>query len=52
VAAGQDVLHLHLHVIPRFPGDSYRVVADWLANPSREGLDAIAQSIRLRRVRR
>jgi histidine triad (HIT) family protein len=46
-AAGQDVFHLHLHVIPRFVGDSYRVIADWSASPSREELDAVAQTIRL-----
>ena len=51
-AAGQDVFHLHLHVIPRFPGDAYRVVADWSASPSREELDAVAHAIRLRHVRR
>jgi histidine triad (HIT) family protein len=46
-AAGQDVFHLHLHVIPRFTGDSYRVVADWSANPPRGELEAVAQAIRL-----
>ena len=46
-AAGQDVFHLHLHVIPRLTGDFYRVVADWSASPGREKLDAVAQTIRL-----
>src|SRR5258708_11707420 len=27
-AAGQEVPHVHLHVIPRFTGDSYRVSAE------------------------
>jgi diadenosine tetraphosphate (Ap4A) HIT family hydrolase len=27
-AAGQEVPHVHLHVIPRFAGDSYRVVVN------------------------
>jgi histidine triad (HIT) family protein len=47
-AAGQDVFHLHLHVIPRFVGDSYQVTADWSASPSREELDAVARGIRVR----
>jgi diadenosine tetraphosphate (Ap4A) HIT family hydrolase len=46
-AAGQDLPHLHLHVIPRFVTDSYRVVTDYPSNPLREELDAIAQAIRL-----
>lgn len=28
-AAGQDVFHLHLHVVPRYPGDGVVVTADW-----------------------
>jgi histidine triad (HIT) family protein len=45
-AAGQDVFHLHLHVIPRFAGDSYRVIVDWSPGPPREELDAVGQRIR------
>jgi histidine triad (HIT) family protein len=45
-AAGQEVPHVHLHVIPRFTGDAYRVVADYSAAPTRETLDAVARSIR------
>jgi diadenosine tetraphosphate (Ap4A) HIT family hydrolase len=44
-AAGQDVPHLHLHVMPRFAGDSYRVETT-TARPSREELEAVAQAIR------
>ena len=44
-AAGQEVPHIHLHVLPRFVGDTYRVVADFSANPAREELDAVAQAI-------
>jgi histidine triad (HIT) family protein len=36
-AAFQDVFHLH--VIPRFPGDAFRITADWSATPSREEID-------------
>ncbi|WP_159943505.1 MULTISPECIES: HIT family protein [unclassified Nocardiopsis] len=28
-AAGQEVFHVHLHVFPRFPGDSFSVQAAW-----------------------
>jgi histidine triad (HIT) family protein len=44
-AAGQDVFHVHLHVIPRFRGDGVRVSAErsW---PERAQLDRIAGQIR------
>ena len=46
-AAGQDVFHVHLHVIPRFAGDGFRVDADaWRREPpSRTELDAQARRI-------
>lgn len=28
-AAFQEVPHLHLHVFPRFPGDPFRIEAEW-----------------------
>ncbi len=42
--AGQEVPHLHLHVIPRFAGDAYRVEAT-TTRPTREELEAVAQAI-------
>jgi histidine triad (HIT) family protein len=44
-AAGQEVFHVHLHVLPRFPGDGFRFppepkIAD------RSHLDAMAEQIR------
>ena len=30
---GQTVYHAHLHVIPRFQGDAFRIQADWDARP-------------------
>jgi histidine triad (HIT) family protein len=46
-AAGQDVLHCHLHVYPRFVGDGYAVTMDSQSlRPSRKMLDAIAERIR------
>ncbi|MGW0195305.1 HIT family protein [Nonomuraea sp. NPDC003201] len=44
-AAGQDVFHLHLHVVPRFPGDGVVVTAGWKKR-SRELLDQDAALIR------
>jgi histidine triad (HIT) family protein len=46
VAAGQEVLHCHLHVLPRFAGDGYRVSTSW-STPPRAELDAVALLIRL-----
>ena len=42
--AGQEVLHAHLHVIPRFPGDGFEMEAAAWRNPppTREELDTHA----------
>lgn len=45
VAAGQEVFHVHLHVIPRFPGDGFAIAADW-RRPERTALDATARAVR------
>jgi len=47
-AAGQDVFHSHLHVIPRFQGNpgSVRMHADFSAVASRQELDEHAEEIR------
>ena len=44
-AAFQDVFHFHLHVIPRFEGDAFKIDADWKEAPRNE-LDRVAGSIR------
>jgi histidine triad (HIT) family protein len=48
--AGQEVFHVHLHVLPRTPGDGFAVSArrggQALAPPSRAELDAAAALIR------
>ncbi len=46
-AAGQEVFHVHLHVIPRSPGDGFKVDADaWRRTPpTRPELDAQARRI-------
>lgn len=46
--AGQEVLHVHLHVIPRFRGDGFglRVGPDYGRAAGREELDAVAAKIR------
>jgi histidine triad (HIT) family protein len=47
VAAGQDVFHIHLHVIPRHEGDGFglRFPHDYELKP-REELDEAAMAIR------
>lgn len=45
-AAAQDVFHVHLHVIPRYVGDPFKIVADWTIHPPREELDQVAGQIR------
>jgi histidine triad (HIT) family protein len=43
--AGQEVEHVHLHVVPRFAGDGFRLSANFLS-PDRADLDATAGLIR------
>ena len=45
-AAFQHIDHLHMHVFPRYSGDSFKLVADWDWKPPREELDAAAARIR------
>lgn len=47
-AAGQDVFHVHLHVMPRFTGDgiNLRFGADHAHFPNRFELDRLAAEIR------
>lgn len=47
-AAGQEVPHVHLHVIPRFRGDGFgiRFGPDYGFRPDRKELDAAALRIR------
>ena len=46
-AAGQDVDHVHVHVVPRFEGDPFRIERDggWEERPRAE-LDDDARSLR------
>ncbi len=46
-AAGQDVFHVHLHVLPRYSGDNFGLQfgESYGERPSREELDAIAKDI-------
>src|SRR5690349_6640225 len=39
-AAGQEVAHTHLHVVPRFAGDGFSIVAHW-SHPPRAELDRV-----------
>ncbi len=47
-AAGQEVMHVHLHVVPRFRGDGFGIKPGptYGHTPSREELDALAERIR------
>ena len=45
-AAFQDVFHTHLHIIPRFEGDAFKISTDWSSHPERSELDQIAERIR------
>jgi histidine triad (HIT) family protein len=44
-AAFQEVFHVHLHVFPRFVGDSFRMNADWCER-ERSELDETAAVLR------
>ncbi len=46
-AAFQEIFHIHIHVFPRYEGDSFKLIADWDVKPSREELDQVAQQIKL-----
>ena len=47
-AADQEVVHAHLHVIPRFPGDGFEINAASSRKPlpARKQLDALADALR------
>jgi diadenosine tetraphosphate (Ap4A) HIT family hydrolase len=46
VAAGQSVFHCHLHVLPRYRGDRFRLPLGISRSPPRESLDSQAREIR------
>ena len=45
-AAFQEIFHSHLHVFPRYKGDSFRLDADWDNVPSRAELDRVGEQVR------
>lgn len=45
-AAGQTVFHLHVHVIPRFKGDTDHVNIGWRPSDTPENLQAVAEEIK------
>lgn len=44
-AAGQEVFHTHLHVLPRFAGDGFGLSIRYAPAPTRDTLDAHATQI-------
>lgn len=45
-AAFQEVFHVHMHVFPRYYGDSFKLIAN-SSQPMREELDRVAQQIKV-----
>jgi histidine triad (HIT) family protein len=43
--AGQEVLHVHLHVIPRFEGDNLVISSRKVVTPSREDLERMSTKV-------
>lgn len=46
-AAFQEIFHLHMHVFPRYKGDSFKLVADRNMKPPRNELDRVAAKIKM-----
>ncbi|RLI44895.1 HIT family protein [Candidatus Bathyarchaeota archaeon] len=53
-AASQEIFHVHLHVIPRFRGDGFRIKfgPSYGVKPDRKELDEIAERIRASMIKR
>jgi diadenosine tetraphosphate (Ap4A) HIT family hydrolase len=45
-AAGQEEFHVHMHVIPRYEDDRFKLQIDYPTRPTREELDKTAERIR------
>ena len=45
-AAGQEVFHVHLHIIPRYAGDGFGFRSEYHHPPARAELERVAASVR------
>ena len=48
-AAGQEIDHLHVHILPRFSGDGGKAIQGLVNNPSKESLKEMAEKLSIKK---
>ena len=48
-AAGQEVDHLHVHILPRFSSDGGRAIQGLINNPPKESLKEMAEKLSIKK---